>query len=107
MAPIFDAAEGRASQLNQSPVGGLLDVATIGAAGPMEAVARRVIAPRIASTAAVGTDLLSKGAAMAPKGAQRVSSEAMQYLLPNVMEETSVDKAKRINMERKMMKGGM
>lgn len=61
IAPIEEAATRRANTLNQSPVGGLLDMATVGAgggvgglegaaAGVMAASARRVIAPRTASS---------------------------------------------------------
>jgi hypothetical protein len=68
LAPIKEAAEKRAATLNQSPIGGLLDTtAGIGGAliaGPAgglgsaaaSAAARRFIAPRISSSAAVGMD---------------------------------------------------
>lgn len=72
MNPIREAAERRALQLNQSPIGGLLDVAaaTTGAitggpatglgAGAVTAAGRRALAPRAASTAAVTLDVASK-----------------------------------------------
>lgn len=81
LAPVEQAASGRATQLNQSPIGGLLDTATAGvgdfmakgaeegfgknlAKGGVLAAARRAIVPRIASTMAKGTydasNLLSK-----------------------------------------------
>lgn len=72
--PVIEGATKRANQLKQSPVGGLLDVATatagstIGsepatkaASGIVAALARRFGAPRLASTAAVGTDKVSRG----------------------------------------------
>jgi len=77
MNPIREAAEKRASQLNQSPFGGLLDVAAAGGAGAsvggieglgaglLAAGARRFVAPRLASSAAVATDIASKGIAKA------------------------------------------
>lgn len=69
LAPIQEAAERRAMQLNQSPMGGLGDIASVaagggGPAGVLTAAGRRTIAPRISSTMAVGTNLLSKGAGM-------------------------------------------
>ena len=72
LAPINEAAERRAATLNQSPFGGLLDVAAAGAAGASvgglpglatgvaAATGRKVIAPRIASSAAVTLDGVSK-----------------------------------------------
>lgn len=72
-APINEASERRAATLNQSPWGGLLDVAAVGAgatafgtgndktgAGLLSAVALRHGRPRLSSAAAVTTDLLSK-----------------------------------------------
>lgn len=71
MNPIQEAAERRAAQLNQSPLGGLLDVASIGVgsgAGGVEgavigagvAGARRFIAPRLSSSMAVTLDQAAK-----------------------------------------------
>ncbi len=69
LAPIEKAASRRASTLNQSPIGGLLDVGSAGvgtvmtgnpSGGGILAAARREIAPRIASTGAVTIDKLSK-----------------------------------------------
>ena len=64
LKPVRDAAQRRAIQQNQSPVGGLLDVATAGATattgnvGPIGQVvaagARREMAPRLSSTLAKG-----------------------------------------------------
>jgi hypothetical protein len=67
IAPIQEAAQRRANTLQQSPVGGLLDVSSAGAGflkgGPLGAlvapVARRVISPRIASSLAVSADGLA------------------------------------------------
>lgn len=71
-APIEQAAAKRVAQLNQSPFGGLLDMATIGAGGIAAgqtnspenlllgmgaAAARRAVAPRLASTAAKAADV--------------------------------------------------
>jgi hypothetical protein len=75
MKPIEEAAAKRATQLNQSPIGGLLDTtAAIGgtmAGGPMAGiaatVARRAIAPRIASSAAVSLDVISKALSDVPQ----------------------------------------
>lgn len=68
LAPIEEAAEKRARQLNQHPLGGLNDIASLGAgaatAGPVGAIAtalgRRVVAPRMSSTLAVSADKVSK-----------------------------------------------
>lgn len=56
--PIQKAAEKRSSQLNQSPFGGLGDIASTAAGGgnPMYAAARRMVAPRLASSAAISMD---------------------------------------------------
>lgn len=74
-APIEEAAAKRAATLNQSPYGGLLDMATIGAGGIAAgqtnnpenilyglaaAAGRRAVAPRLASTGARGLDSLAK-----------------------------------------------
>lgn len=69
LSPIEEAASRRASTLNQSPIGGLLDTAAAGAgtlatgdlkSGGILAAARREIAPRISSTGAVTLDKISK-----------------------------------------------
>lgn len=81
--PIADAAEKRARQLNQSPIGGLLDVST-GIAGGMASddpmtgiasgigmsLARRKIAPRISSSLAVAFDKVSKQLLKNPQTAE-------------------------------------
>lgn len=75
IAPIKEAASRRGMQLKQSPIGGLLDTTTaIGGAmsgEPVTAVAatvgRRLLAPRAASTAAVGLDTISKALQSAPQ----------------------------------------
>ena len=76
LAPIEAAAQRRASQLNQSPFGQFGD-SVGGAAGLLSgggpvgavvgAVGRRLAAPRLASTAAVGADKLSQIVRMAPQ----------------------------------------
>lgn len=57
LAPVEQAATGRASQLSQSPIGGLLDTTAAvagevakGGAGIPAAIVRRAIAPRVSST---------------------------------------------------------
>lgn len=78
LAPIKEAAERRASTTAQSPAGGLLDMATAGAgfagSGPLGAVAapiaRRVIAPRMSSSIAVGADKMSKFLMQSPRFAE-------------------------------------
>ncbi len=74
LKPIQDAANRRASTLNQSPLGGLLDTAAAGfgevakgGAGIPVALARRGIMPRVASMGAVTADSLAKIAAQAPE----------------------------------------
>lgn len=69
LSPIADAASARSATLNQSPHGGLLDVASAGAGavlggkeGAIAApVARRFISPRIPSAEAVGANALGTG----------------------------------------------
>ena len=81
--PIVEAAEKRAAQLKQSPVGGFNDIATTAAAAPLglkalltAAPLRRAIAPRVTSTGAYGFNQLSKilnaasGAESAPLATQ-------------------------------------
>lgn len=78
LAPIQEAAEKRAGQLNQSPIGGLLDTASAGAGmlaggpimGAATAVGRRLISPRISSSAAVTFDSLSKALLKSPQWAK-------------------------------------
>ncbi len=82
MAPIKEAAERRAATTAQSPAGGLLDlggmVGGFQAAGPIGGVvapiARRVVAPRIASTVAVSADQISKRLLATAKGAELARS---------------------------------
>lgn len=62
--PIKEAAERRSSQLSQSPIGGLLDVATTATTGSpvtgiATAVGRRILSPRIASSGAIIADNLA------------------------------------------------
>jgi len=78
LAPIKEAAERRASTTGQSPAGGFLDMttaaaglATGGAPGAVAApIARRVVAPRITSSLAVGADKVSKMLLKSPKFAE-------------------------------------
>lgn len=73
LAPVQEAAERRAATTSQSPAGGLLDVSAIGAGalggGPAGAVAapiaRRLIAPRLSSSVAVGADKAAQAATSA------------------------------------------
>jgi len=71
LSPIQKAAERRASTLNQSPIGGLGDIAaeaiadgkTLGAT----AIGRRIVAPRLASAMAISTDAIANLARSAPQ----------------------------------------
>lgn len=82
--PIQEAAEKRSSQLNQSPFGGLGDIASTAAGGgnPMYAAARRMVAPRLASSAAVSLDkigtLVQKSPQKFGKYAQVLQSAAQR-----------------------------
>jgi hypothetical protein len=75
LAPIQEAAERRAATVRQSPFGGLGDwaAAAAGAAThhPLLAIpaviAKKVVAPRIASSLAVTTDMLAKAATAGPE----------------------------------------
>lgn len=66
LAPIQEAAERRAATTSQSPVGGLLDMATMtadvsaGGPGVLGPIARRLVSPRISSSAAAAADNVSK-----------------------------------------------
>lgn len=83
-APIQEAAEKRAAQLNQHPILGLNDIATAGASsavgGPIAALpgiaARRALAPRISSSAAVTMDKLGSLAGMVAKNSPPISPAA-------------------------------
>jgi hypothetical protein len=116
LSPVKEAAERRAAVLNQSPFGGLLDATSIVGGGVLGAgnddptggagvglalaLARRGIAPRLASSGAVTADLLSEVAKKAPdlmgkfgpvfqgaaqRGTQAVSST--HFILENTNEE--------------------
>lgn len=74
IAPVAEAAERRASTLNQSPYLGLGDIASIGAIGAGEpitgvigAAARRVAGPRVAASAAVTYDSIGSVLQKAPQ----------------------------------------
>lgn len=87
LAPIREAAERRAQTTAQSPPGGFLDVAAgaMGGAtgGPVGAVAtpiaRRLISPRISSSAAVTADKASKFLMGIPKFAQLAESNPSAF----------------------------
>lgn len=87
LAPIQEAAERRAATQGQSPWGGLGDmVAAIkgsllgGPAGGIAAVGgRRVIAPRLASTAAVTLDSVSKMLMQSPRFAEMAQSNPQAF----------------------------
>lgn len=81
LAPIKEAAERRASTLNQSPIGGLLDVATAGTMGAPAAIARRLLSPRIGSSLAVTLDQASK---MSTVPMERITSSSFQRRLENL-----------------------
>lgn len=70
LAPIQEAAERRASTVKQSPFGGLLDVAAAGVGGAPGVIGRRLISPRISSSAAVTADKISKYLAQSPQMAE-------------------------------------
>lgn len=82
LAPIEEAAQKRANTLGQSPIGGLLDTAAGGVGGAILSgsttgdpwtglaagtVGRRLIAPRLASSAAIGLHSLSKALKSSPE----------------------------------------
>ncbi len=82
MSPVQAAAERRATQLNQNPVGGFLDVTT-GLAGAAVAgapgaaaglIAKRTLMPRAAAMAAVSADQLSNVVRATPAAFGKFSS---------------------------------
>jgi hypothetical protein len=87
LAPVEEAAARRAGQLNQMPIGGLLDIATVGAGtllgpdssqgaagGLLAAGMRRALAPRIAASSAVTLDRISKALRKNPGVVDRISN---------------------------------
>nr|MBA3756308.1 hypothetical protein [Nitrosomonas sp.] len=82
LRPIEEAAERRANTTAQSPVGGLLDMASGGAgafaagpiAGAATAIGRRLVAPRVSSSVAVTADKVSKMLLKTPR-MQAMASE--------------------------------
>ena len=90
LAPIEEAAQRRAMTTAQSPPGGFLDVTSAAAggiaSGPVGAigvpVARRLIAPRMSSSAAVGADKLAQGAAGLSRNPQVLSGLIKLGLIP-------------------------
>ncbi len=129
LAPIEAAASRRALQLNQSPAGGLLDMASAGvgagAGGVFGAIAlpaaRRFASPRLTSTAAKSVYGLSKIPAALAKGTESggsrvllspISAAVTQPIIEKIMPElftpppeTNTQKAERLNEERKLLKG--
>lgn len=109
--PIEQAASKRASQLNQSPFGGLLDTTAglYGLSDPnsmtgtaaLAIAGRRFISPRLASTAAVGTNVLGKSMQNINPNVLRMVPQLLNQPQP----EQPTDRAERINQERKMLKG--
>lgn len=87
LSPVVDAAERRASTTAQSPAGGLADVAAAGAGaaggGPVGAIlaplARRVIAPRVASSVAVSADAAADILRKIPQFAEMESSRPAAF----------------------------
>lgn len=59
LSPVVDASSNRAMQQAQSPIGGLGDIASFMAKGPLGVIAKRAVAPRVASAGAVTLDALS------------------------------------------------
>lgn len=78
LRPIQEAAERRASTLNQSPFGGLGDIASE-AVTPGGSVLRRLASPRISSSAAVTTDKISKALMSSPKMATVAQSNPTAF----------------------------
>lgn len=97
LAPIQEAAERRALTTQQSPLGGLLDISTAGAGavggGPVGAVAlpiaRRVIAPRMASSWAVTLD---NAAGILRKAPELAALEAKDPATFNALVKLAVEK---------------
>jgi len=79
LSPVVTAAEKRAATTAQSPPGGFLDTATAAAGGVVAGapgaialpIARRVLAPRINSSLAVGSDWLAQAFKSAPQSFSR------------------------------------
>ncbi len=90
LKPIQEAAERRAGVTQQSPPGGLLDsvgagVGSVfgGAPGAMlTPMARRIVAPRISSSLAVGADKLVKSGLLKPSG--QLTTQGLQGLLEKI-----------------------
>lgn len=87
LSPIREAAERRAAQLNQSPMGGFLDVATTAAGGSVAGMpgaiaagmTRRAVAPRISSSAAVTLDSISKRLLQQPQMARLAQTNPQAF----------------------------
>lgn len=111
LTPIQEAAERRASTTSQSPAGGLADIASAGAGflkgGPAGAIAapiaRRVIAPRVASTIAVTTDNLSKALRQIPEMANLEIKQpgVFQAIVSHAASNGGVAPAQSANIQKK------
>lgn len=66
LIPIENSAARRAGVLDQSPVGGLHDIAAAGVAGIPGVIAKRTLFPRAASAGAVSVDQVAKAIRFAP-----------------------------------------
>ena len=104
LSPIADAAEKRTKQLNQNPIGGLLDVASVttgavssddpltgGLAGLTAAYGRRKLAPRLSASAAVTFDKIAKQlmsnpqiAAQAAKAPEAFRAMVYSFVKPEI-----------------------
>lgn len=97
LAPIRESAERRAAQVQQHPLGGFLDVtsgvAGASAGGPIGAItapiARRVVAPRLASSVAVTADSVADILSKVPKFAelQAKRPEVFQAIVSKIATE--------------------
>lgn len=100
LSPIQEAAERRAATTSQSPAGGLADIAAAtggfvkgGPVGALAApIARRVIAPRLASSIAITADALADQLRTIPKFANLETSQPAAFqALVSRMSTPSVD----------------
>lgn len=111
MKPIEEAATKRATQLNQSPLGGFLDVATAGgtgaavggiegfALGLTAAAARRAIAPRLGSVAAVTLDKTANALKNVPQYAKLAKENPQVFTaLANSVFNSFKDEESKINL---------
>jgi hypothetical protein len=110
LRPIEEAAERRASTTAQSPAGGLLDVASAAAGvatgNPVMAVAspiaRRIISPRIASSVAVGSDVLANQLAkISPKFAEmsQKNPQAFSLMVQNLSQNPKFQEKSNVQQQ--------